>query len=236
MKILALDSTAVIASSAVCEFHDGEMTKYCLFSMKNGMTHSENLLPMIDSVIHRFNIVPDDIDLIALTAGPGSFTGVRIGVSTVKGLAFEKDIPVSAVSTLDSLYENVRGTSRVICPVMDARRNQFYNAMYIDGEKKTLDRLLSFEEIYAELKQTGSSAVICGDGAALFKSKCASDPDIILAPSACREQNALSVAVCGYRLFLDNKAISQSSLHPIYLRASQAERERNEKNENSSGL
>lgn len=230
MKILAIDSTAVVASSAVCEIENGKVGRYCLFTLKNGMTHSENLLPLIDGALTAGGYTLPDVDIIAVSAGPGSFTGVRIGVATVKGLAYAGDKPVCGVSTLDALYRNLAGVADVICPVMDARRNQFYNAIYIGGVKTTADRCASFEEIYAELKAVGKKVLLYGDGAPLFKSLCADDGDIILPPVTCTDQNAVSVALCGYDAFMNGKALKQNVLQPIYLRASQAERERSERN------
>ena len=154
MKILAIDSTAIVASSAVCEIENGAVGRYCLFTLKNGMTHSENLLPLVDGALTAGGYDLSAIDLIAVSAGPGSFTGVRIGVATVKGLAYSGDKPVCGVSTLDALYRNIAGMAEVICPVMDARRHQFYNAVFVNGVKVTPDRCAAFENIYAELKQS----------------------------------------------------------------------------------
>ena len=155
MKILAIDSTAIVASSAVCEIENGAVGRYCLFTLKNGMTHSENLLPLVDGALTAGGYDLSAIDLIAVSAGPGSFTGVRIGVATVKGLAYSGDKPVCGVSTLDALYRNIAGMAEVICPVMDARRHQFYNAVFVNGVKVTPDRCAAFENIYAELKAIG---------------------------------------------------------------------------------
>ena len=152
MKILAIDSTAIVASSAVCEIENGAVGRYCLFTLKNGMTHSENLLPLVDGALTAGGYDLSAIDLIAVSAGPGSFTGVRIGVATVKGLAYSGDKPVCGVSTLDALYRNIAGMAEVICPVMDARRHQFYNAVFVNGVKVTPDRCAAFENIYAELE------------------------------------------------------------------------------------
>lgn len=230
MKILAIDSTAVVATSAVCEIENGKVNRYCLFTLKNGMTHSENLLPLIDGALTAGGYTLPDVDLIAVSAGPGSFTGVRIGVATVKGLAYSGDKPVCGVSTIDALYRNIAGMADVICPVMDARRKQFYNAIYVGGVKLTPDRCAAFDEIYSELKSIGKRVLLCGDGALLFKSLCEDDDDIILPPVTCTDQNAVSVALCGYDAFINGKALKQNVLQPIYLRASQAERERNERN------
>ena len=230
MKILAIDSTAIVASSAVCEIENGAVGRYCLFTLKNGMTHSENLLPLVDGALTAGGYDLSAIDLIAVSAGPGSFTGVRIGVATVKGLAYSGDKPVCGVSTPDALYRNIAGMAEVICPVMDARRHQFYNAVFVNGVKVTPDRCAAFENIYAELKAIGKKVLLCGDGAPLFKSLCPDDGDIILPPVTCTDQNAVSVALCGYDAFINGKALKQNVLQPIYLRASQAERTLSERN------
>ncbi|MEG2118287.1 MAG: tRNA (adenosine(37)-N6)-threonylcarbamoyltransferase complex dimerization subunit type 1 TsaB, partial [Clostridia bacterium] len=116
MKILAIDSTAVVASAAICDIENGIINKYSLLSLKNGLTHSVNLLPLIDSAIKYYGTDISEIELISVTAGPGSFTGVRIGVATVKGLAFSDNIPVCGISTLDALAKNCENFSQIICP------------------------------------------------------------------------------------------------------------------------
>ncbi len=230
MKILAIDSTAVVASAAVCDIENGIPKRYSLYTLKNGLTHSENLLPLVDSALTAGGYDLSSIDLIAVSAGPGSFTGVRIGVATVKGLAYSGDMPVCGVSTLDALSRNIMGMADVICPVMDARRNTFYNALYESGKKTVCDRCVSFDEIYADLKAIGKKVLLCGDGALLFKSLCEDDGDIILPPAVCTDQNAISVALCGYDAFMNGKVLKQNQLQPIYLRSSQAERTLSERN------
>ncbi|MBO5757809.1 MAG: tRNA (adenosine(37)-N6)-threonylcarbamoyltransferase complex dimerization subunit type 1 TsaB, partial [Clostridia bacterium] len=126
MKILALDSTAVVGSVALCE--DTRMVAH--YTLNTGNTHSQTLLPMIESALGCAEWEIDDLDLIAVSNGPGSFTGVRIGVATVKGLAFGKNIPCAGVSTLEALAYNLRYFNGIICPVMNARRAQVYNALF----------------------------------------------------------------------------------------------------------
>ena len=132
MKILAIDSTAIVASVAICD--DEKLA--ALYTVNNGNTHSETLLPMVESALAQSKLTVDDIGLFAVSAGPGSFTGVRIGAATIKGLAFGRDIPCVGVSTLEALAYNLKGSSGIICPVMNARRNQVYNALFrFEGEK-----------------------------------------------------------------------------------------------------
>ena len=172
----------------------------------------------------------NDIGLIAVCAGPGSFTGVRIGVATVKGLAFTNDIPCVGVSTLEAIAENLAGTGNIICPVMDARRNQLYNALFKDGNRLCEDRLVSAEDLLNQLVSTGERVTVCGDGAKVFMKTVGDTPNIFCASFAATDQNALSVAYAGYKAYTQGKAISSDKLQPVYLRASQAEREREEKN------
>ena len=135
MKILAFDSTAKVASVAVTE---GEKT-LAVYSIDNGLTQSELLLPMAEATLNSLRISFSDIDAYAVTVGPGSFTGVRIGVSLVKGLAFGKNKPCVDVSTLEALAENLKGSDGIIVPVMDARRAQVYTALFIsDGDAVVL--------------------------------------------------------------------------------------------------
>ena len=137
MKILALDSTAVAASVALCE--DGELLGE--YTVRNGNTHSQTLLPMVESLLSFFEMSADDIDLFAASSGPGSFTGVRIGAATVKGLAFGTQKPCLGVSTLEALAYNLIGQNGLICPVMNARRKQVYTALF-RCQSGQLERLL----------------------------------------------------------------------------------------------
>jgi tRNA threonylcarbamoyladenosine biosynthesis protein TsaB len=227
MLILGMDSTAVTASVALAEVKDGALISHSVFTVKNKMTHSENLMPMVDHILQVYGAKVSDLELLAVNAGPGSFTGVRIGVATVKGLAFPKGLPCAPVSTLDSLAENLKDIPGTVCALMDARRNQFYYAIFEDGVRQTPDSCGSFEEISAML--TGKNAMLCGDGAAVFASLFAEECPHTVANPVIREQNALSVALCGYRMFTEGKTVSGKELRPIYLRVPQAERERLER-------
>jgi tRNA threonylcarbamoyladenosine biosynthesis protein TsaB len=230
MFVLGLDTTAVTATAAVCEFTEGGKIKnYCLYSRKNGLTHSQNLLPLIDMAMKAFGIGVKDLGLIAVSAGPGSFTGVRIGVATVKGLALPFNTPVCGVSTLQALSCNVTFPEGIICPVMDARRNQFYNALFEGKNRLTDDRCVAFEEIYADLKASGKPVLVCGDGAALFYSLCENKDNIYLSSPATADQNGLSVCLAGYEAYIKGEYTTHTELRPVYLRPSQAERVKKEK-------
>ena len=138
-----------------------------------------------------------------------------------------KQIPCAAVSTIEALAQNLSGRDGVICPVMDARRNQFYNALFQDEKRLCDDRLISAGELSEQLTRYDKAVTLCGDGADLFYSLCKDSSNMIVASPSSKDQNALSVALCGYRALLENRTFTPKELKPIYLRASQAERERN---------
>ena len=214
---LSLDSSAVTASVALT---DGDRVIKSEF-VNSGLTHSETLLPMVKRVMgdNEFS----SLDAVAITAGPGSFTGVRIGVATVKGIAFAGNIPCYGVSTLEAIAYNFVDENCVVCAVMDARRMQFYNAIFkVENgivSRITPDRAISIDDLREELKQY-DSVIIAGDGAALCSQNIALDNCKIAADDKIY-QNALSVAKC----VKNKKAIAPSALMPVYLRQSQAERE-----------
>lgn len=230
MLILGLDSTAVSASAAVAEIEGGELKTYAAFTARNRMTHSENLLPMIDHVLTVYGAAFSDVNLMSVNVGPGSFTGVRIGVSTVKGLAFPADLPCAAVSTLASLAMNLHGMRETVCALMDARRGQFYYALFENGVRLTPDGVADAETVAEAIRSRSSGRVLlCGDGAIPFASHFPGEQGWIPAPESCRDQNALSVALCGEKQFRDGETVSSGILRPVYLRLPQAERERLEK-------
>lgn len=215
--ILSVDSSAVTASAALT---DGDRVMKSEF-IHTGLTHSETLLPMIKRVMEGFSF--SDLDAIAVTAGPGSFTGVRIGVATVKGLAFERDIPCISVSTLEAIAYNFTDRDTVICAVMDARRMQFYNALFSaqNGVVTRLckDRAISLDDLKKELADY-ENVILAGDGAELCFNHIGMD-HVVLADDNVRYQNGIGVS----RAALHKETISASALMPVYLRMSQAERE-----------
>lgn len=247
MYILSVDTTAKTAS--VCVARDDEKTgilPVAEFTLNNTVTHSESLLPMIDSVLKMSRLELDDIDVFAITAGPGSFTGVRIGVSAIKGLAFslkdKKPVPCIPVSTLRCLAENISGypDSTILCPLMDARREQFYNALFEVRDGKVIrlceDRTVTASELSAELSEKyGGKAVLCGDGAMLYYSLLEKYPCNCVELCSTKDlyQRAFSVAVVSLEVVksqgFDVNEFTGDKLAPVYLRLSQAERERNER-------
>lgn len=215
--LLSMDSSAVTASVALT---DGDEIIKSEF-VNSGLTHSETLLPMITRVMDGRKY--SELDGIAITAGPGSFTGVRIGVATVKGLAFNDDIPCYSVSTLEAIAYNFVDKNAVVCAVMDARRMQFYNALFRvqNGKVERLcdDRAISIEDLRNELKQY-DKVIIAGDGAKLCFQNIELE-NCTLADDDRIYQNAVGVAKAAQ----NKNAISQKALMPVYLRQSQAERE-----------
>lgn len=231
MYILALDSTAIAATVALCD--DEKMLS--LSTIENGNTHSQTLLPMVEQTLAQFELCPTDIELFACSYGPGSFTGVRIGASTVKGLAFGTGIPCIGVSTLEALAENLVGFDGILCPVMNARRNQVYNALFEckNGVITRLceDRAIALTDLDTELASLPSAPVyLVGDGYDLAISELKASADRIRkTPVLLRTQNAYSVAQVARAQYERGVRTSDSELVPVYLRPCQAERERMER-------
>lgn len=232
MKILSFDSTAKIASVAVSE--DEKILG--IYNIDNGLTQSELLLPMTENLLKSLKISFDEIGLIAVTVGPGSFTGVRIGVAVAKGIAFGRGIPCVAVSTLEALAENLRGLRGIFAPCMDARRGQVYNALFSsDGdslERLTEDRAISIEELASELKNYGGSDIyISGDGYAVAKSGLLAGGIITMnTPALLIPENAASSITVAIRKYKNGEYTADVDILPTYLRLPQAERERLERN------
>lgn len=228
MTILAIDSSAKAAS--VCIANEEKIIGE--FFINTSLTHSQTLMPMTEQLLKNTEMIIDEVDAIAVNAGPGSFTGVRIGVAAAKGLAFPKNLPCVSVSTLESMAYNLLGTDCVVCAVMDARCSQVYNAMFrIKGEtveRLTDDRALSLSDLLLEFKQTDERILIVGDGAEItydFLKNEASNA--VLAPKNRRTQTASSVALAAFQKLFEGKTQTAAELMPIYLRLPQAQRELN---------
>ena len=226
MKILGVDSSAKSASIALIE--DGEILSE--FFINVGLTHSQTLAPMVKNVLDNTNTNLKDLGLFAVSFGPGSFTGIRIGVSLVKGMAMPFNTPCIGVSTLYSMAFNLLNENAVVCAVMDARCNQVYNAIFDikDGkiQRLTKDRAISIVDLYKELKFFQKKVIFVGDGAELcYNKKNNYNLNAYIAPKSLRLQRASSVAFAGYNVVVKNGAIGADSLIPFYLRPSQAERE-----------
>lgn len=224
MKILAMDSSAVAASVALCE--DGRLLGES--TILNGNTHSQTLLPMVESLLAQFEITTDEIDLFAVSNGPGSFTGVRIGVATLKGLAFGKNKPCVGVSTLEALANNLAVTDGLICPVMNARRKQVYTALFRakDGmlERLLPDSALAITELDELLKGYNEPIRLVGDGYDVTLEGLT--VKTVPVPDRLRHQSAYSVAQVALACHQNGNTQTDVSTVATYLRPSQAERER----------
>ena len=221
MLILALESSAKAASAALME----DEKLIAQYSQCSGLTHSRTLLPMVDDMLKNTENTIAGVDLIAVAHGPGSFTGIRIGVSTVKGLAWAADKMCVGVSTLEAMAWHGVSSGGLVCPVMDARRSQVYNALFEieSGRPQRLceDRAIALEELAEEIR--GKNAFLVGDGAGLtYKYMQSSGIDCRIAPQNLLYQSAWGVGMAA----LDKTPGTADDLLPVYLRLSQAERER----------
>ena len=224
MRILALETSAKAVSAAVTE--DGKVL--CSGYQDTGLTHSRTLMPIVEAMLKNTGLTVQDCDAVAVAAGPGSFTGIRIGVSAAKGLAFAADKPCAAVSTLEAMARNVAHVEGLIICAMDARRNQVYNALFrSDGTgaplRLTEDRAISLPDLAEEVAAMEGPRIVLGDGASLCL-KALEDQNIScrLAPPQLIMQNAVSVALCAGEAALRGGLIDPQSLAPVYLRPPQA--------------
>ena len=234
MKLVALDSSGLVASVAVVE-DDILAAEYTIQYKK---THSQTLLPMLNEIRNMIDLDFDSVDAFAVAAGPGSFTGLRIGSATAKGLAFATGKPIVAVPTVDGLAYNLYGTDKIVCPIMDARRNQVYTGIYTFVEKDGIFCLdiikrqcaVPFAEIARELNALGREVIFLGDGVPVFREhmKELMQVPYLFAPAHMNRQRAASIAALGSCYFARGMVESGEEYAPEYLRLSQAERERNE--------
>ena len=226
MLILAFESSAKAASVALVR--DGELIAQS--TQCSGLTHSRTLLPMAEDMLKNTDIRLSDVDMLACAHGPGSFTGIRIGIATVKGLAWALDKPCIGVSTLEAMAWNGISAGGIICAVMDARRSQVYNALFEirDGMpvRLTEDRAISLEELKGDVEALNSDVFLVGDGASIASSFFeAHHIPWRAAPSNLAMQSAWGVAMAAQ----GKKGGRADDLLPVYLRLSQAERERQER-------
>lgn len=228
MKLLTLEASSVSASVCVTE----DETLLAQSFQNCGLTHSTTLLPMTEHVLQASQLSLDDIDAVAVTVGPGSFTGIRIGVATAKGIADGHNLPCIPVSSLCGNAWNVTLTDRLVCPVMDARRRQLYNALFEirDGipVRLTEDRLILLEDLKNQLISHKKSVLLVGDGAQMCYNTfiTSEELDVALAPSGARYPAAYGAAMEAVRLYREGKTVSSAQLMPLYLRQPQAVRER----------
>ncbi|MDE6386871.1 MAG: tRNA (adenosine(37)-N6)-threonylcarbamoyltransferase complex dimerization subunit type 1 TsaB [Lachnospiraceae bacterium] len=232
MRILALDSSGLVASVALSE-DDNLIAEYTIQYKK---THSQTLLPMLEEIKDMVELDLSTVDAIAVAAGPGSFTGLRIGSATAKGLAFAMEKPIVPVPTLEGLAYQMYGTDAVVCPIMDARRSQVYTGIYefAGGENGYDMRVIKeqcavfFDEIAEELNRIGRKAVFVGDGIPVFKERMKEVLRVpySLAPAHRNRQSAACIAALGRVYYTEGRSVSGDKFVPEYLRLSQAERER----------
>ena len=230
MLLLAFETSAKAASVAL---FDGE-TLLAEQYQNTGLTHSQTLMVMAEDMLKQCGFTPRDVGGVAIAAGPGSFTGIRIGMAAAKGFAWGGEIPCWGVSTLESMAYHLGLSHGLICPVMDARRNQVYNALFTakNGEINRIreDRAISLSDLAEELKGETMPIFLVGDGAKLcYNTLKDTVPNLILPPEHRMHQRACGVALAALAEIARGNPGDGSALTPNYLRLSQAERERMEK-------
>lgn len=231
MRILALDSSGLVASVAIAS----EEALLAEYTINYKRTHSQTLLPMLDEIIRMADLDISDIDAIAISAGPGSFTGLRIGSATAKGLGLALDKPIIPIPTVDGLAYNLYGTDKMVCPIMDARRDQVYTGLYefIDDRLNVISpqKALSIDELVEEINQIGRETIFLGDGVPIHRERIENKMknDYEFAPIHMNRQRAGAIAALGLQYYRLGQVESADQHQPVYLRMSQAERERAEK-------
>lgn len=228
MKILGIDSSGLVASVAIVE--EGNLLAEYTVNYKK--THSQTLLPMLDEIVRMIELDINEIDAIAVAAGPGSFTGLRIGSATAKGLGFALGKPLIHIPTVDGLAYNLWGSRDLVCPLMDARRNQAYTGIYefVDGKMHIIKEqcAVAIDEIIAHVNHEGRPTVFLGDGVPVFREFIGGNckAPFRFAPAHMNKQRAGAVASLGLLYFQEGKYEEAAEHKPDYLRLSQAERER----------
>ncbi len=229
MKILSIECSAVPCSAAIVE--DGKILASSFVNVK--LTHSQTLMPMVENILKESKLTIRDIEGLAVSAGPGSFTGIRIGISAIKGIAAPNNLPCVGVSTLLAMAHNYLDRDCIVCGVMDARCNQVYNALFEikDGKITRLceDRALMCDELAEEIKNISHSGekdvIIVGDGTNIFLPFVMDLKNIKAATGLNKYQNAVGVALAAENCFLSGDTVTCYELLPVYLRLPQAERE-----------
>lgn len=235
MRILALDSSGLVATVAIVE-DDQTIAEYTVNYKK---THSQTLLPMLDEIVKMTEFDLDTIDAIAVAGGPGSFTGLRIGSATAKGLGLALDKPLIHVPTVDGMAYNLFGCKGIICPMMDARRNQVYTGMYhFENEFEVVEEQMAIDvqELIQKLNAYGEKVTFLGDGVPVYRAQLEEGLKVpyCFAPAHVNRQSAAAVGALGMKYYAEGKLETAKEHQPDYLRVSQAERERAEKNANLS--
>ena len=231
MRILALDSSGLVATVAILE-DEQTIAEYTVNYKK---THSQTLLPMLDEIVKMTDFDLSTVDAIAVAGGPGSFTGLRIGSATAKGLGLALDKPLIHIPTVDGMAYQLFGNGGLICPIMDARRNQVYTGIYRfenDFEIVEAQMAISVQELIEKLNAYGEKVTFLGDGVPVYKAQLEEGlrVEVSYAPAHMNRQSAAAVGALGMKYFIEGKTESAREHQPDYLRLSQAERERAEKN------
>ncbi|MBE7047043.1 MAG: tRNA (adenosine(37)-N6)-threonylcarbamoyltransferase complex dimerization subunit type 1 TsaB [Ruminococcaceae bacterium] len=226
MIVLSVDTSTQNACAAVMS-HEGLIAEY---TISNKKTHSQNIMPMIDDMLKKSDITMDMIDAFAVTVGPGSFTGLRIGMATVKTFSQVMKKPIVGVSTLEALAEGHILTDKLICPIIDARREDVYNALYKNGQCIQKDRAINIHTLLDEIK--GQSVIFVGDGALAYRSiiEETMGEDAIFSPVCLNTTRGANVCQLALKKLDMGLCDDPYTLNPVYLRVSQAEREYAEKN------
>ena len=236
MRILALDSSGLVATVAILE-DEQTLAEYTVNYKK---THSQTLLPMLDEIVKMIEFDLSTVDAIAVAGGPGSFTGLRIGAATAKGLGLALNKPLIHIPTVDGLAYNLYGNTGLICPIMDARRNQVYTGLYRfeNGEFQVVEEqmAISVQELIEKLIQYGEKVTFLGDGVPVYKEQLEKGLSVeyYFAPAHMNRQRATAVGALGMKYYQEGRMESAMEHRPDYLRLSQAERERAEKDANRS--
>ena len=230
MRILGIESSSLVASAAVVE-NEVTLAEYTVNYKK---THSQTLLPMIDEMMRLLDMEPSAVDAIAVSGGPGSFTGLRIDSATAKGLGLALKKPLIHVPTLDAMAYGLFGASGLICPMMDARRQQVYTGIYRFEERFEIvmeQSALAVADLAERLNALGERVIFLGDGVPVYEKQLAETLTVpyCFAPAHVNRQRAASVAALGAVYFAEEKIETAAEHKPDYLRKSQAEREREEK-------
>lgn len=234
MKILAIDSSGLVATVAILE--NGSMLAEYTLNYKK--THSQTLLPMLDEIVRQMDLDLGSIDAIAVAAGPGSFTGLRIGSATAKGLGLALNKPIIPVPTVDALAYNLWGTADVVCPMVDARRNQVYTGIYeFVGEEMNIllsQNAVAIEEVLEQLNEMGRPVIFLGDGVPVQEKTIQEKMKVPyrLAPSHMARQRAGALGALAFVYYQAGRVEHARDHKPEYLRLSQAERERMEREQN----
>ena len=235
MRILALDSSGLVATVAILE----DQQTVAEYTVNYKKTHSQTLLPMLDEIVKMTDFDLSTVDAIAVAGGPGSFTGLRIGSATAKGLGLALDKPLIHVPTVDGMAYRLYGCKGLICPMMDARRNQVYTGIYRNEKEFQVveeQMAIAVEELVEKINQYGEKVTFLGDGVPVYSDilKAGLKVEYSFAPAHVNRQSAAAVGALGMQYYIEGKVEMAKAHQPNYLRVSQAERERAEKNANLS--